>query len=92
MACMRQRKHLNPAYDLILKFGGPDGTLNQGIDAVATITGVNKTRVYRWMYPREKGGTDGLIPNKHAIKLIAHAREQRLAIDLEDFFSGARVT
>lgn len=87
---MANRKYLNPAHALILKFSGPDGTLHKGIEAVAAITGADPTRVYRWMRPKEKGGTGGMIPNRHADKLLDHARRKRLPVEAGDFFSGAR--
>lgn len=86
---MSDRKYLEPAYSLILKFGGPEGKLSRGIEAVAQITGADPTRVYRWMRSREAGGTGGMIPNRHVEKLLAHARKKRLSVEPGDFF-GAR--
>lgn len=90
MRRMANRKYLDPAHSLILKFGGPDGKLSQGIDAVAAITGADRTRVYRWMRPQDKGGTGGMIPNRQADKLLAYAKKRRLPIEPGDFFGTAR--
>lgn len=75
---------LEPAASIIDRFGGPD--------AVQEITGADRTRVYRWTQPREKGGTDGIIPLKPAQKLWAYAKANRLDIPSDLFLSaGAEV-
>lgn len=57
-----------------------------GYDAVAKMTGRSEVRVRRWTYPRDRGGTDGLIPSEiqQVLMAVAHAR----GIDLrpEHFF------
>jgi len=50
-------KHLDPARSVIAKIG---------IEKVAEVTGKHVSRVYRWMYTREKGGTGGFIPPEDA--------------------------
>ena len=57
-----------------------------GFQAVADMTGRTLTRVHRWTYPKEKGGTDGLIPSDAAQKLMASARERGLPLEPEHFF------
>lgn len=69
---------LEPAKTVIEKFGGPA--------AVALITGRHVTRIYRWMRPRSEGGTDGLIPNKEALKLLAAAREKGIDLSPADLY------
>lgn len=81
-------KYLNPAYGVIVRFGGPDGKLSKGIDAVAEITGRTPSWVYRWMLPKERGGTGGLIPSKEQKKLFDHARKKQMPLEPEDFFSA----
>ena len=51
---MTQRFHLDPAAAAIAILGGT------GI--VSKITGIDRSQVWRWMQPRNKGGTGGLIP------------------------------
>jgi hypothetical protein len=80
-------KYLEPAYSLILKFSGPDRQLSKGIDAVAAITGANRTRVYRWMRPKEAGGTGGTVPHRQANKLLEFAKRERVPVQAEDFFA-----
>ena len=69
--------HLEPAKSVIGKIG---------IDRVAEITGKHVSRVYRWMYSKERGGTDGLIPHSDASKLLAYARENGIELSPADFF------
>lgn len=71
--------HLEPAKSVIAKVGGPD--------VVARITGRNVTRVYRWMYPPERGGTGGVIPHDEARKLLDYAAQQQIALTPADFFA-----
>ena len=87
---MADHKYLDPAYSVIRKYSGPDGRLSAGIDAVAAITGADRTRVYRWMRPREKGGTGGLIPSQQQKKLFEHVKENGGPLKPRDFFGGAR--
>lgn len=82
-------KYMDPAYSLILKFS-PSGQLGKGIDAVAAITGADRTRVYRWMRPRDKGGTGGLIPSRQQKKLFDYAQRKKLPVEPSDFFGGAK--
>ena len=86
---MPNRKYLDPAYSIIMKFSGPTGKLAQGIDAVARITGKDRTRVYRWMRPKAKGGTGGRIPGEQQDVLYDYARRRRVPLEPKDFF-GAR--
>lgn len=41
-----------------------------GHQVVADALGIDVSRVYRFTYPRDKGGTDGLIPAKHQATLM----------------------
>jgi hypothetical protein len=72
--------HLNPAKSVIGKIG---------IDKVATITGKHVSRVYRWMYPKERGGTGGRVPQEDAEKLLAYAKEHKIDLAPADFFADA---
>lgn len=70
--------HLQPAKGIIEKLGGPE--------RVAAVTGKHVSRVYRWMYPKAKGGSDGLIPQSVAAKLLAHADAEGIDLAPADFF------
>lgn len=77
---------LTPAEIVLRRFGGPR--------AVAAIVGLSASRVYRWTRPRERGGTDGLIPAKHQPVLLAAARACGIRLTPADLvprrFAGAR--
>ena len=59
--------YLDPAKSLITAFGG--GDLRQGVSVVETITGRDRTNIYRWMRPKDEGGTGGIIPRKAFLEL-----------------------
>jgi len=75
------RVYLEPARTIIERVGG--------IEAAAKATGKNYTRVYRWMRPREVGGTDGLIPARYHRDLLDYARKNGRPLTPEDFFCAA---
>lgn len=70
--------HLQPAKGIIEKFGGPE--------KVAAVTGKHVSRVYRWMYPKVRGGSDGFIPQAVAATLLAHAEAEGIDLTPADFF------
>lgn len=63
---------------VIKKFGGPQ--------AVAEIVGRDVSRIHRWTYPKERGGTDGRIPQPCQGALLKAAREQGIDLTPADFF------
>jgi len=69
---------MEPAHSIITALGGPT--------AVADLVGVHRTRVSMWKCSKERGGTDGLIPMKHAIVLLRIAKERDIEIGPENFF------
>ena len=69
--------HLDPARRIIRRLGG--------VDAVAAVTGKHRSRVFRWMYPRSKGGTGGLIPQRTIPVLLKHAKKKRIKLTAGDF-------
>ena len=71
-------KHLDPAKSIIAKIG---------IDKVSEITGKHVSRVYRWMYPKDRGGTGGLIPQGDAPALLAYAKANEIDLSPADFFA-----
>ena len=68
----------NPASQVIEKCGGPQ--------AVAEILGVDVSRVHRWTYPKERGGSDGIIPTRHQQRLLDEARKRGIELEPDDFF------
>lgn len=73
---------LEPAASIIGKIG---------VDTVALITGKHISRVYRWMYPKDRGGTGGLIPQGDAIALLDYARANGISLSANDFFAKPAV-
>jgi hypothetical protein len=71
---------MEPARTIIELFGG--------YRCVASITGRHPTRVLRWTYPVERGGTGGLIPARYQQILLAHARAAGIDLRPEHFFPG----
>lgn len=69
---------MEPAKTVIETFGG--------VKAVAVVVGKSETRVRRWGYSRERGGTDGLIPSACQIDLLRHARAHGIDLTPADFF------
>lgn len=68
---------MDPATSIIQKLGG--------VAKVSRATNTALTAPYRWQYPRDKGGTDGLIPQKHHPALLALAREEGIGLTANDF-------
>ena len=75
------QSHLDPAKTVIAKAGG--------VGAVVAVTGKHISRVYRWMKPKAKGGTGGIIPRADAEALLRHAKQHDLPICAADFFPAA---
>jgi len=80
MARMADRKYLDPAYSLIMAYA-PSGKLSEGIDAVAAIVGRDRSNVYRWMVPPEKGGTGGFVPAMAQRELYEHGRKNGMRVE-----------
>jgi hypothetical protein len=69
----------NPASYLIKKSGGHE--------RVAEWTGASVTSVYRWTYPKSKGGTGGRVPQDRIQPWIDNARAHGIDLQLSDFFA-----
>lgn len=72
---------LNPAARIIGKLGG--------FAVVAKICDVDVSRVHRWTYEVERGGTGGFIPRKRQDLLLAAAPELNVPLTRADFFDAA---
>ncbi len=73
---------MEPARSIIALFRTSDFT---GPEIVSGITGTRLTAPYRWMQSVQKGGTGGLIPQRHHATLIDAARERGLPLRYEHF-------
>lgn len=68
---------MEPARSIIAKLGGPS--------AIAEAVGIHRTRVSNWQRPRTKGGTNGLIPQRHHLALIDFAAVKGVELTADDF-------
>lgn len=57
-----------------------------GAKVVSDWLRVDISRVYRWTYPKNKGGSDGVIPARRQADLLRKARENGIELDPSDFF------
>lgn len=64
-------------------------TLCGGIEAVAEMVNRSTSRVHRWTYPKDRGGTGGLIPSESAMRLLDAARGRGIDLRPEHFFARA---
>jgi hypothetical protein len=72
---------MNPANQIIARLGGAA--------RIAFITGTAYTAPYRWQACRQKGGTDGLIPQRYHRKLLDYARANGIPLAAEEFLPAA---
>ena len=72
---------MEPARTIIARLGGPG--------AICSALRLAYTAPYRWTYAREKGGTGGLIPQRHHRALLQMARGLGVPLDPADFLPGA---
>lgn len=68
--------YLDPAKTILGKIGIPKA---------AEITGRHVSRIYRWMYSAERGGTGGLIPQQHHRALLDYAKRQNIPLSADEF-------
>lgn len=57
-----------------------------GVRAVSSLVNRDETQVRRWMYPKSRRGTGGLIPTHVQQDLIDAARAQGIDLRPEHFF------
>jgi hypothetical protein len=76
----RMTRPLQPAARVIRRLGGEQ--------QVATIAGIAITGPYRWQQAKARGGTGGLIPQRHHRVLLNYARDHKIKITARDFIGG----
>ena len=64
---------------IIKKFKG-------GESEIAELLGCDISRVYRWTYPKNRGGTGGTIPQKRQVELLQKAPLKGVSLSPADFF------
>ena len=79
------KRWLSPAADIIGKFSTPGSC---GAIEIASILRVHPSRVYRWMYAKEYGGTGGLIPLRHQKRLMQEARSRNIALSAAEIIGA----
>lgn len=57
-----------------------------GAYKVAEMLHCSPQAVYKWCYPREYGGTGGLIPHRRQLELMLVAKLHGFELTAEDFF------
>lgn len=67
----------NPALKVFEKCGG--------VKNVAEVCERSENRVTRWSYPKERGGTGGLIPAEMQVKLLTASQSRGWDLRPEDF-------
>lgn len=70
---------MEPAATIIRNLGGEA--------VVAAILGMAYTAPYRWQHAKEKGGTGGLIPQRHHRALLDYAKQKGVKLRADDFLS-----
>lgn len=68
---------MEPATTIIQKCGG--------VAKAARYAGVEPATAYRWTYPRERGGTGGMIPTHRQAVMIRNARADGVELLPTDF-------
>lgn len=75
---------MEPAKTIIKRLGGEA--------TVSGITGTAFTAPYRWQHPKEKGGTGGLIPQRHHRALLEYAKQNEIGLRADDFLEPAEAS
>lgn len=55
-----------------------------GAYSAARISGLEVSAIYRWTYPKERGGTEGLIPAASLARVIDAAAKEGIELTSED--------
>lgn len=75
-------KERSQAERIIEKFGGAY--------KMAATLGARPSTVYRWTYPKEKGGCGGLVPSTAMPKILALARREGVFLTGDDLYPGRK--
>lgn len=81
-------KYKNQAEAILARFGGPMN-LYRIIKEIEPENAWSHTSIYRWKYPRSKGGTGGVIPSSAFKLLWKAARFHGIILTVEDMFPQA---
>ena len=67
---------LDPAQTILNRFGGA-GPLSRRL-------GLDRSAVHRWALPKSRGGSGGLVPAKHHLRLLSMAAAEGIALSAAD--------
>lgn len=56
-----------------------------GFAETARLAGRSEIRVRRWAYPKDRGGTGGLVPSECMVTLLRNARDAGIDLRPEHF-------
>lgn len=87
MAYKPPRHKGTQAYRIIKKFGGAR-RLWALLKDLGPEHELSPSSIYRWDYPKEKGGTGGVIPTAAMPSVIKAARLEGIFLTPEDFYPG----
>lgn len=73
------QQRLAPAKDVIELLGGPT--------RASRLLGVAHSNVLRWMYPKDAGGTGGIIPQRHHEHIMTVARDDGVVLTPLNFYA-----
>lgn len=73
------------AQNVIDKFGGAR-ELARVLEDMCPEKALNASTIYRWMYPREAGGSGGEIPVQHIKLIMRAARYAGILLRTEDLY------
>ncbi len=76
----------SPAELAIERFGGVRPLARK---LTAAGNPVHYSRVSRWPLPRDKGGSDGRIPQKYHQTILQMARSQKVRFSMKEIIYGA---
>ena len=62
-----------------------------GKKAVAYICRTSLSSIYRWTYPKERGGTGGNIPSRHHIPLLIYSKSKGIPLKSAHFIQKPSV-
>jgi hypothetical protein len=65
-----------PAHTVLARFGGA-GPLSR-------LLGLDRSAVHRWALPKARGGSGGLVPAKHHLRLLALAAAHGVTLSATD--------
>jgi len=73
----------DPALTVLARFGGA-GPLSR-------LLGLDRSAVHRWALPKSRGGSGGLVPAKHHLRLLALARAEGVALTAAELVGAPTV-